>query len=119
MEPDCLRRLVSLTREEGFPDEIEVNNLIRTGREVIAYTRELHAILEGRTTPPTDEEIRAHADAGGAWLVTLPAVKQVREKSETRYTDSPREISRLWWCGGARWVSVMDGRPCAWPVVSG
>lgn len=78
----------------------------------------LRATIDGRTTPPTRAEMEAHADAGGAWLVTLPAVKQVRLKRETRYTEDPREVSRLWWSEGALWVAVMDGRPCAWPVVT-
>lgn len=77
----------------------------------------LRAIVEGRTMPPTEEEFEGHAAAGGAWLVTLPEVKQVRFKPETRYVDDLREAHRLWWCEGARWVAVMDGRPCAWPEV--
>jgi len=78
----------------------------------------LRAIIDGRTVPPTAEEIEAHHAAGGAWLVTLPAVRQVRVRPETRCTDTPSEVSRLWWSEGARWVAITDGRPCAWPVVA-
>lgn len=77
----------------------------------------MRAIVEGRTKPPTGEEIAAHADAGGAWLVTIPAVRNIRHAAETRYTSDPKEVSRLWWTDGARWVAVRNGRPCAWPVV--
>ena len=76
------------------------------------------AIINGRTTPPTDAEIAAHAAAGGAWLVTLPARRGVRLATETRYTNDPKEVSRLWWSEGARWVAVLDGRPCARQKVS-
>ena len=72
----------------------------------------------GRTVPPSAAEMAAkHGDDGGSWLVTLPARKQVRFAPETRYVSEPAEVSRLWWCEGALWVPVRDGRPCAWPVV--
>ena len=76
----------------------------------------LRAIIEGRTTPPTDAEIREHAERGGAWLVTLPPRAQVRMMPETRYTSDPVEVSRLWWSEGAWWVPVRYGRPCSWPT---
>ena len=76
----------------------------------------LRAIIAGRTTPPTDEEIDAHDARGGAWLVTLPPRAQVRMMPETRYTIDPAEVSRLWWNRGAWWVPVLHGRPCAWPT---
>lgn len=187
MEPDCLRRLVNLTREEGFPDETEVNDLICTAREVIAYARELRtenatlvrrafdldaqcaierdrnylrseeatahrrasqtlqaecadlreqlkstakdrderrdlayaaksdadalrAILEGRTTPPTDAEIEAHWRAGGAWLVELRVIRS--ETEAKRAAEQYRGLAIAW--------RALDRRsaPCAWPVVS-
>lgn len=76
----------------------------------------LRSIVEGRTVPPTDAELREHMDAGGAWLVTIPARRQVRLHPETRYVDNHREASLLWWTEGARWVAVHDGRPCASPA---
>jgi hypothetical protein len=76
----------------------------------------LRAIVEGRTAPPTDAEMREHMDGGGAWLVTIPARRQVRLHPETRYVDEARAASLLWWTEGARWVAVRDGRPCAWPA---
>lgn len=76
----------------------------------------LRAIVEGRTAPPTDAEMREHMDGGGAWLVTIPARRQARLHPETRYVDEARAASLLWWTEGARWVAVLDGRPCAWPA---
>jgi hypothetical protein len=84
-----------------------------------AEVERLLAIIEGRTTPPTDAEICAHDAAGGAWLVTLPPRAQVRMMPETRYTSDPAEVSRLWWSEGAWWVPVRYGRPCAWPTTDG
>ncbi|MEZ4395209.1 MAG: hypothetical protein R3A48_29360 [Polyangiales bacterium] len=83
---------------------------------LVAEVRELRAIIAGRTTPPTDAEIREHAERGGAWLVTLPPRAQVRMMPETRYTSDPVEVSRLWWSEGAWWVPVRYGRPCSWPT---
>lgn len=85
---------------------------------LIAQRDEARNIIEGSLTPPTDAEIAELAAAGGAWLVTLPARRNVRIAAETRYTSDPKEISRLWWSEGARWVAVLNGRPCARPKVS-
>lgn len=86
-------------------------------RAVTAERDAMRAIVEGRTVPPSAAEMAKHGDDGGSWLVTLPARKQVRFAPETRYVSEPAEVSRLWWCEGALWVPVRDGRPCAWPVV--
>jgi len=91
-----------------------LETIVRLAREL----DEARAIIEGSMTPPTDAEITAHAAAGGAWLVTLPARRGVRLATETRYTNDPKEVSRLWWSEGARWVAVLDGRPCARQKVS-
>lgn len=91
--------------------------LIAAAPDLAADLIAAREIIEGRTTPPTDAEMREHMDAGGAWLVTIPARKQVRLHPETRYVDDARAASLLWWTEGARWVAVRDGRPCAWPVV--
>lgn len=91
---------------------------------------EARAVINGRNTAPTDEEIAAHAhplrSPIGAWLITA--------------TDGPRQLVHLWrpfdgdsrsedWeklrrrMGPfkftiARWVPIdAEGRPCAWPVV--
>lgn len=83
---------------------------------LLAAVSRLRAIIEGRTTPPTDEEIAAHAATGGRWavstrdgsadLVTLPrAVHLLRDERAPRYAPK-------------RWVALdTDCRPCAWPIV--
>lgn len=77
---------------------------------------ELRAIIAGRTTPPTDEEIEAHYAARGRWavstrdrsaeLITLPiAALYMRDERPRGYTP-------------VRWVALdAECRPCAWPVV--
>lgn len=91
---------------------------------------EAQAIIAGRTTPPTDAEIAAHARRAtvGAWLITA--------------NDGNRQLVYLWrpfdadsrsedWemlrrrMGPfkftiARWVPIdAEGCPCAWPVAEG
>jgi hypothetical protein len=57
----------------------------------------LRAIIAGRTVAPSDEEIEAHAAAGGSWLV--------------RYRRDETTTTRVGW-------HPLDatGRPCAWPL---
>ena len=75
------------------------------------------AIIEGRTVPPTAEEIEAHAAAGGEWLLRWP-------------WHGPRWPWRCAAFGGAdvliEWEEgavciALDRtrRPCAWPVGGG
>lgn len=81
----------------------------RLARTVIA----LHAIIEGRATPPTDAELAAH---DGAWLMRLYNGALVvmhgdgaREARGVMVRDVPYV---------AHWIATAkDGRPCAWPVV--
>lgn len=78
----------------------------------------LREVMEGRTTPPTNEEIVAHAKAGGRWRCVVPSALQLcadamhghaarmhRDTIEAAGHDS------VWWATDAR------ARPCAWPVV--
>ena len=84
--------------------------VIETLRAEAALLRE---IIEGRTTPPTDAEIEAHAAAGcGWWLI-------VTEHSFDY--DMPDAVARDEWvqAGAVRWCPCADdGRPCAWPTVT-
>ena len=83
---------------------------VETLRAEAALMRE---IIEGRTTPPTDAEIEAHAAAGcGWWLI-------VTEHSFDY--DMPDAVARDEWvqAGAVRWCPCADdGRPCAWPTVT-
>lgn len=106
-----------------------VEDAVSAVYEARRVASEAQAIIAGRTTPPTDAEIAAHADAShiGAWLITA--------------TDGCRQLVHLWrpfdgdsrseeWAmlrrrmgpfkfTIARWVPIdAEGRPCAWPVVT-
>ena len=74
-------------------------------RTVIA----LHAIIEGRATPPTDAEIAAHETAGGVFGFFC--------REEGYYTGSTVEEIRQPLPPGRWWAHAADGRPCAWPEV--
>lgn len=75
----------------------------------------LRAIIEGRTTPPTDAEMEAHVAPGrsGWWLVSSP------DDMSLELIEQPSERD---WCiewGATQWLPIdLDGRPCAWPVVT-
>lgn len=81
----------------------------------------LRAIVDGRTTPPTDAEIAAHEAAGGKWRARTPLgggvadTDMMSEGSALRWASVCRErgIAATWWALDAA------GRPCAWPVVDG
>ena len=70
---------------------------------------ELRAIIEGRTTPPTDAEIAAHDAAGGVFGFFC--------REEGYYTGSTVEEIRQPLPPGRWWAHAADGRPCAWPEV--
>ena len=75
------------------------------------------AIIAGRTTPPTDEEIAVHHAAGGEWLGFREDVRTWCHGPEVvsftyseEHERSARRCSRFW-------ALDAEGRPCAWPVV--
>lgn len=85
---------------------------------------ELEAIIAGRTTPPTDAEINAHAAAGGSWMTRggWGAMRFAVHLSDPEYVRNWREgemrsvldegaprTSMRWWSLDA------EGRLCAWP----
>ena len=81
----------------------------RLARTVIA----LHAIVEGRTVPPTDDELAAHDATGATWMIA-------HRDGQIVVTVMSWPSSRDWHVGkGATrwWPLESDGRPCAWPVV--
>lgn len=68
----------------------------------------LHAILDGRAEPPTDEELAAH---DGSWLVS---------RSDGYATVATSYLARALRDAGAGvrwWALAVGGRPCAWPEV--
>lgn len=81
--------------------------LARLARTVVA----LRAIIDGRTTPPTDEEAEAHFGVGGIFGMVC---------ADGYFTGSClSEIRRsIEYPPGRWWAYDRDGRPCAWPEVS-
>jgi len=109
-EQELRDRLIAAERER---DDLAATLETRNAEHALAMTqvREMEAIIAGRTTPPTDAEIEAHAAAGGGrWLVL----------TENDFTyDMPDAVSRDEWVrvGVVRWCPCTDdGRPCAWPA---
>jgi hypothetical protein len=72
----------------------------------------LRAVIEGRTTPPTPEEVETHHAAGGAWLTVHPC--------SAGHTAMIRQRDVLLFVGGAIACIALDARrrPCAWPEVA-
>ena len=95
---------VTVDTHEG-PASVEV---------LLDAVRELRSIVEGRTTPPSDEEIAAH-EARGWWLFMLRGYPDVTTTSFARewaqhHRAHPED-------GGRWWPLDAQKRPCAWPVV--
>jgi hypothetical protein len=90
----------------------------------------LGAIIEGRTTPPTDAEFATHDAAGGSWRIVTHAVG-TRILAEDGYQrdvamwahaemlrDAMAPGGPLHGADVRWWALDAEGRPCAWPVVS-
>jgi hypothetical protein len=78
----------------------------------------LRAIIEGRTTPPTDTEIAVHAARGGVWrtryvIGEAALSRDVMGAESAGYARDAAlpQHAYLWWALDSH------GRPCAWPVV--
>ena len=85
-------------------------------RAAEAEVTRLRAMLDGRTTPPTETEVTAHAARGGSWLLTTMldgrAWSRIREHAEVVVTDVAYLAER----GEiARWVPLLHGTACEWP----
>ena len=91
----------------------------RLARTVIA----LHAIIEGRTVPPTDDELAAHDAAGALWMIAhRDGQIVVTAMSAAVVARLARREGRR--CDGGRWRSMgarARGRRCpvaeTWRVV--
>lgn len=105
------QRLLTAARPRASADGVELDSL----RDEVAALRE---IIEGRTTPPTDEEIYAHEVAGGMWVAT-PARKTISGRSWSCAMSTAYEVRRFLVSPGDRWIPLgADGRPCAWPTAA-
>lgn len=76
----------------------------------------LRVRLEGRTQPPSDAEIDAHAAAGGAWLVRQWA--PARQCDWTRMFQTPQIVREARDDGGPQrwWATGPTGELGDWPV---
>lgn len=73
----------------------------------------LRAIIDGRTTPPTPEEMKAHKAAGGQWLVRWPWRDGSGWGSDIVSATRARDEAMP----DAVWIALDSTRkPCAWPV---
>lgn len=80
--------------------------------EEIATLRE---IIAGRTTPPTDAEIEAHAQDGGRWVVRFDGLTYHSPCEGARSWRD--DVCEAWETAGRWWALDASGAPCAWPVV--
>jgi hypothetical protein len=125
----ALRQCEELTRAlttqiaRGDGAEAEAVRLTRERDHAVECAQNARAIIEGRTTPPTDAEIAAHDHAGGWWLY-LPPVGQSscacgacaghQQPSGELPRGNVRIVASL---GGGRWWALdSQRRPCAWPT---
>jgi hypothetical protein len=75
----------------------------------------LEAIIAGRTTPPTDAEMRAHDVAGGSWLVWWGRESYTIAPAWLPYRRPGYRLKP--WDLALRWIALdAEGRPCAWPT---
>lgn len=110
---DEARVFAQVAERTGHGDSLTA----RLARTVIAQAERiatLEAIVEGRTTPPTDAEIAAHDATGATWMIA-------HRDGQIVVTAMSWPSSRDWHVakGAVRWWALtIDGRPCAWPEVS-
>jgi putative NIF3 family GTP cyclohydrolase 1 type 2 len=87
--------------------------------EALVELRVLREMVAGRTVPPSDAEIEAHAKARGRWIYRAPGkygfTQEVAVDAHvvatacTFYECTER---------GRWWATDRDGRICPWPVVT-
>lgn len=112
-------RLLSAAQDEAARAVVEYvaksAALERERDAALADAARLRAIVEGRTTAPTDVEIDAHAVAFGAWLVRF-GVRGVDVRNDPDFARITRDAPN----GAPTWWLPLDcaGRPCAWPVIA-
>lgn len=89
-------------------------------REARTERDALRAIIEGRTTPPTEAECEAHEAAGGSWRCVVTHSSGARTTHESFAHRHYRAIADHLYAaargGSARWwLFDATGRPCGWP----
>jgi hypothetical protein len=78
-----------------------------------AENARLRAIVEGRTTAPTRDEVDVHFAAGGRWILRWSdgTFGTARGPCAVADASEPGILTAVRW-----WPLDRDGRPCAWPV---
>lgn len=106
-------RVLVAERARAEAAEAECARLTTERDAARAEAAGLRAVVEGRTVPPTPQEIAAHHDASGSgWLVSSDrdVIPYTLCRSEARDGGAP---------DGARWWPLdASGRPCPWPTVA-
>lgn len=92
-------------------------------RAALAVARE---IIVGRAVAPTDEEIDAHAAAGGSWMLVMPYTPGFRPGWRRRlevHTIHAADMVRTYTAlnddrfDRVTWIALgPNGHPCEWPV---
>ena len=103
---DAYDRLVRAAWEAATGDTHEGPASVEV---LLDAVRGLRSIVEGRTTPPTIEEARAHIDAGGVFRMVCGTRVFTAESMiavDVAIEDFP---------GGRWWALDAQRRPCAWP----
>lgn len=78
----------------------------------------LRAIVEGRTTAPTDAETEAHAVGRGRWRCLVPdALVMCADALHGQAARMHRDAVDASGFGSVWWALDSRGRPCAWPDV--
>ncbi len=77
---------------------------------LLAEIERLRAIIDGRTTAPTEEETVALFASGGQWMVTWDDGTLGKITTVPYWHHMAPKVQR--------WIPVLDGRPTTWPVVT-
>jgi len=105
-----MRDHMRATGDEDRAEEYRAHAEDLDGAAMLARTVvALHAIIEGRTEPPTPAELAAHDRAGGRWIVLRAGRIELPVDGYDARMTTP--FPSRWWS------LASDGRPCAGPVV--
>jgi hypothetical protein len=115
LEGEVARLTSALTAQTARADGAEATEL-RRRQERDA----LRAIIEGRTTPPTDAEARAHAAAGGLWRAFhySPGMEAHFDHLDAIGARKTATVLRERGLHATWWALDSQRRPCVWPVVT-
>lgn len=122
IDRDSLRAGVARLRValDDVADALECGDSSRDGMlarvaGIAASFEALQAIVEGRTTAPTEAEYRAHHAADGSWLLRWAD----RTSSIARGLYAVADIASGGGLPVVLWIALdATGRPCAWPDVA-